>query len=89
MPKGKVEQDGLPKSPSMQSLRGRASFERFTAPFGSSTTDVPPVPHPQPGSLHPPPSTEPPRKKDELWGVFRNLDADYQKYVYVFEHIYV
>ncbi|KAK2767811.1 hypothetical protein FQN54_003970 [Arachnomyces sp. PD_36] len=77
--KGKPEPDNIPKSPSTHSLRGRASFERFTSAFGNSTSDVPPVPQPPVGTLQPP-STESSRKKDELWGVFRNLDADYQKF---------
>lgn len=86
--RGKAEPDNIPKSPSTHTLRGRASFERFTSPFVSSTTDAPPIPQPPAGSLHPP-STEPSRKKDELWGVFRNLDADYQKYVYSNQFGYV
>ena len=79
--RGRSEPESIPKSPSMHSLRGRPSFERFTSPFGGSNTDVPPVPQPPAGTLQIP-GIESSRKKDELWGVFRNLDADYQKYVH-------
>lgn len=72
----------LSRSPSLQSLRRRASSDRMTASVGSSEKDVPPVPQApkNPGRLSK--VAEVHRKKDELWTVFRGLDADYQKYAF-------
>ena len=85
VPKGKDgSSSSLSRSPSLQSLRRRASLDRLTASAGASDKDIPPVPQapktpPRLGKtvdLH--------RKKDELWSVFRGLDGDYQKYVLYF-----
>ena len=72
---------GISRKPSLKTLRRRPSMDRFTASVGLSTKGAPPVPKPpknQDLSLKP---TDIPRPKDELWSVFRGLDADYQKYV--------
>ncbi|EED19181.1 conserved hypothetical protein [Talaromyces stipitatus ATCC 10500] len=60
--------------PPSPSLRSRKSVDQLFAP----NLDLPPLPRPPvPSSI---PAIEPPRKKDELWTVFRNLEADLQKF---------
>ncbi|EEP82531.1 predicted protein [Uncinocarpus reesii 1704] len=67
------------RSPSIRSLRRKSSLERLAASVGLSRQDIPPIPQnspPEVTKLKP----EQPRKRDELWNVFRGLDADFQKY---------
>ncbi|CRG86067.1 UPF0592 membrane protein [Talaromyces islandicus] len=64
-------------TPPSPSLRGRKSLDQIT-PHHVSTTDLPPLPK---APVIPLPSTvDPPRKKDELWNVFRSLEADLHKF---------
>ena len=62
-------------------------------PKSFSTDKLPSLDHKSPALSHPPnlprsrsferfhsTGSETPRKKDELWGVFRNLDGEYQKF---------
>ncbi|KAK2738031.1 hypothetical protein FQN57_007297 [Myotisia sp. PD_48] len=78
-PKPVAETAGkIPRTPSLQSLRRRPSLERIAASVGLKK-DVPPLPQtkiPSSNLLKP----DGQKKKDELWHVFRGLDADYQKY---------
>ncbi|OJD21166.1 hypothetical protein ACJ73_07496 [Blastomyces percursus] len=67
------------KRPSFPSLRARASLDRLSASPSGSNDDIPPVTQKRSGQL-PQLRVDPPRKKDELWSVFRGLDADYQKF---------
>lgn len=73
---------GSPSSPS-SSLRHRTSFEKFTASLSVSTPVLPPMPKGAAATAAAFQNTTPEntRKKDELWGVFRGLEADFQKYV--------
>ncbi|EEQ27896.1 hypothetical protein McanMca71_005230 [Microsporum canis] len=78
--KNQMESKGNRDS-SQHSLRRRASWDRLVASvsLSSSKQDVPPVPQvpvSQPTRAKP----ESPKKKDELWHVFRALDVDYQKF---------
>ncbi|KAJ5674144.1 hypothetical protein N7462_009583 [Penicillium macrosclerotiorum] len=68
------------------SLRHRSSFEKFTASLSVSTPVLPPMPK---GAAATAASfsqnahsanDHSPRKKDELWGIFRGLEADFQKF---------
>lgn len=70
-----------PSSPSGGSLRHRSSFEKFTASLSVSTPVLPPMPKGAAANVaafasH---TADHSRKKDELWGIFRGLEADYQK----------
>lgn len=60
--------------PPSPSLRSRKSVDQLV----SRGPDLPPLPNPPiPSSI---PALEPGRKKDELWNVFRGLEADLQKF---------
>ena len=82
LPKVAVVTDGgdnqtTPTSPAA-SLRSKRSFTKLTSSASVSTPVLPPMPKSSPsivGSDGP----EIPRMKDELWGVFRNLDVEYQR----------
>ncbi|PGH27468.1 hypothetical protein AJ80_00948 [Polytolypa hystricis UAMH7299] len=78
--KSKNESPGpVPRRPSLPSLRARVSLERLAASVGVSSSEPPPMPQGLTNRLAY--SREPlSRKKDELWAVFRGLDADYQKF---------
>ncbi|KAJ5093035.1 hypothetical protein N7456_008896 [Penicillium angulare] len=80
--KGNEESPDSPNSPSGNSLRHRSSFEKFTASLSVSTPVLPPMPKGAAATAasyhHSAPEHS--RKKDELWGVFRGLEADYQKF---------
>ncbi|PGH35151.1 hypothetical protein GX50_01963 [[Emmonsia] crescens] len=67
------------KRPSFPSLRAKVSLDRLSSSPSGSNEDIPPVPQLRTGQL-PQLKVDPPRKKDELWSVFRGLDADYQKF---------
>ncbi|KAI1933627.1 hypothetical protein LOZ65_000263 [Ophidiomyces ophidiicola] len=67
------------KASSIRSLRRKTSLEKLAASVGLSKKDAPPLPQPPPTNIKKQKS-EQPRKRDELWNVFRSLDADYQKY---------
>ncbi|EGD94979.1 hypothetical protein TESG_02474 [Trichophyton tonsurans CBS 112818] len=66
---------------SQHSLRRRSSWDRLVASVGlsGSKQDVPPVPQ-VPVSQTSRAKPESPKKRDELWHVFRGLDVDYQKF---------
>ncbi|CAL5872541.1 uncharacterized protein PFLUO_LOCUS6805 [Penicillium psychrofluorescens] len=74
---------GAPNSPTDRSLRQHSSLEKFTSSLSVSTPVLPPMPKgaaataaaalSHSGGDHS-------RRKDELWGVFRGLEADYQKF---------
>ncbi|KAL1968364.1 hypothetical protein VTN77DRAFT_1893 [Rasamsonia byssochlamydoides] len=64
-------------SPPSDSLRSKTSFEKLKS-LHVSTPVLPPLPRSTASSLSS--SVELPRKKDELWSVFRGLEADYQKF---------
>ncbi|KAJ5155593.1 hypothetical protein N7492_008396 [Penicillium capsulatum] len=80
--KGHEDSPGSPSSPSGNSLRHRSSFEKFTASLTVSTPVLPPMPKgaAETAAAYANNTTEPARKKDELWGIFRGLEADYQKF---------
>ncbi|KAJ5887984.1 hypothetical protein N7495_008025 [Penicillium taxi] len=74
-----------PESPSSPSgkLRNRASLERFSASLSVTTPVLPPMPKgaaATAASFQHTVNETSSRKKDELWGVFRGLEADYQKF---------
>lgn len=61
-------------------LRPKNSLDKFTASLNISTPVLPP--NSKPATASPvafSSSVDPPRKKDDLWGVFRGLEADNQK----------
>ena len=84
LPKLAVVADGgvspvTPTSPA-RSLRSKRSFSKLSSAPNVSTPVLPPASNGTPtssigGSDRP----EVPRMKDKLWGVFRNLDVEYQK----------
>ena len=77
------ENNSTPNSPSSNPLRHRSSFEKFTASLSVSTPVLPPMPKgaAETAAAYANGSPEIPRKKDELWGIFRGLEADFQKSV--------
>lgn len=79
--KGHEDGPGSPSSPSGNSLRHRSSFEKFTASLSVSTPVLPPMPKgaAETAAAYYNNPAEPARRKDELWGIFRGLEADYQK----------
>ncbi|KAJ6011332.1 hypothetical protein N7451_002744 [Penicillium sp. IBT 35674x] len=85
--KGHEDSPGSPSSPSSNSpgstlLRHRTSFEKFTASLSVSTPVLPPMPKGAAATAASFQNTAPEqsRKKDELWGIFRGLEADFQKF---------
>ncbi|KAJ5398988.1 hypothetical protein N7465_009477 [Penicillium sp. CMV-2018d] len=80
--KGPEDNPGSPNSPSGNSLRHRSSFEKFTASLSVSTPVLPPMPKgaAETAAAYATPGTDHTRKKDELWGIFRGLEADFQKF---------
>ncbi|CAG8032989.1 unnamed protein product [Penicillium olsonii] len=74
------ENNSTPNSPSSNPLRHRSSFEKFTASLSVSTPVLPPMPKgaAETAAAYANGSPEIPRKKDELWGIFRGLEADFQ-----------
>jgi hypothetical protein len=81
--KGPEDSPSSPSSPSGNSLRHKSSFEKFTASLSVSTPVLPPMPKgaAETAAAYANSGGDHSRKKDELWGVFRGLEADYQKYV--------
>lgn len=81
---GSEDTPGSPSSPSGQSLRHRSSFEKFTASLSVSTPVLPPMPKgaAATAAAYANIGGDCSRKKDELWGIFRGLEADYQKFVH-------
>ncbi|PWY92486.1 DUF1765-domain-containing protein [Aspergillus heteromorphus CBS 117.55] len=71
--------DSPSSNSSPQSLVAKNSLEKLAASLNVSTPVLPPVPKP-PTPANIPGSMDVPRKKDELWGVFRGLEADFQKF---------
>lgn len=84
LPKLAVVADGgdgpvTPTSPA-SSLRPKRSFSKIPSAPNVSTPVLPPMPKSTPtSSIVSSDSPEVPRMKDELWGVFRNLDVEYQR----------
>ncbi|KAJ5760926.1 hypothetical protein N7520_008082 [Penicillium odoratum] len=81
--KGPQDSPGSPSSPSGNSLlRHQTSFEKFTASLSVSTPVLPPMPKGAAATAASFQNSAPEqsRKKDELWGIFRGLEADYQKF---------
>ncbi|KAJ5748423.1 uncharacterized protein N7511_010119 [Penicillium nucicola] len=80
--KGPEDGTDSPNSPSGNSLRHRTSFEKFTASLSVSTPVLPPMPKgaAETAASYAIPGGDSSRKKDELWGIFRGLEADYQKF---------
>lgn len=77
---GNDDSSGSPCSPSENSLRPKNSFERFFSSPNVSTPVLPPMPKAAAATAAAfSSSTDSSRKKDELWGVFRGLEADFQK----------
>ncbi|CAG7924658.1 unnamed protein product [Penicillium olsonii] len=74
------ENNSTPNSPSSNPLRHRSSFEKFTASLSVSTPVLPPMPKgaAETAAAYANGGPEIPRKKDELWGIFRGLEADFQ-----------
>ncbi|KAJ5944177.1 hypothetical protein N7516_004345 [Penicillium verrucosum] len=80
--KGPEDNPDSPNSPSGNSLRHRSSFEKFTASLSVSTPVLPPMPKgaAETAAAYANSSPDHTRKKDELWGIFRGLEADFQKF---------
>ncbi|KAJ5773922.1 hypothetical protein N7457_008818 [Penicillium paradoxum] len=78
--KGPEDSPISPSSPSGYSLRHRTSFEKFTASLSVSTPILPPMPKgaAETAASYANTGVDPSRKKDELWGIFRGLEADFQ-----------
>lgn len=74
----RADSPSTPSSSSPQSLVAKNSLEKLTATLNVSTPVLPPVPK-APVTTNPAGTVDVPRKKDELWGVFRGLEADFQK----------
>ncbi|KAE8150123.1 hypothetical protein BDV25DRAFT_154931 [Aspergillus avenaceus] len=63
-------------TPSPFTLTAKNSLEKLTASFNVTTPVLPPMPKTAIATA----GMDYPRKKDELWGVFRGLEADFQKF---------
>ncbi|KKK19585.1 hypothetical protein P175DRAFT_0508630 [Aspergillus ochraceoroseus IBT 24754] len=74
------ESPSTPSSPSPQSLITKNSLDRLASSMNISTPVLPPMPKITATSGNVSGNPDPPRKKDELWGVFRGLEADFQKF---------
>jgi hypothetical protein len=79
--KGLEDSPSSPSSPTANSLRHRTSFEKFTASLSVSTPVLPPMPKGavETAAAYASSGVDHARQKDELWGIFRGLEADYQK----------
>ncbi|KAJ5436419.1 hypothetical protein N7445_007304 [Penicillium cf. griseofulvum] len=80
--KGPEDSPSSPSSPSGNSLRHRPSFEKFTASLSVTTPVLPPMPKgaAETAAAYANSGIDHTRKKDELWGIFRGLEADFQKF---------
>lgn len=67
---------GLSKKPSLQSLRRRKSSDKLSSP---PLIKVPPIPSSLSSDRLSSVSVDSNKRKDPLWGVFRTLEADFQK----------
>ncbi|KAI9367425.1 hypothetical protein BJX61DRAFT_305524 [Aspergillus egyptiacus] len=67
-------------SPSPKSLLTKGSLEGLTTALNVSTPVLPPVPKTTASVGNDTGIMDPPRKKDELWHIFRGLEADFQKF---------
>ncbi|KAG2412280.1 hypothetical protein HFD88_009837 [Aspergillus terreus] len=76
----RAESPSSPSSSSPQSLGGKGSLEKLSSSLNVSTPVLPPMPKGAGSTGSYSASIDLPRKKDELWGVFRNLEADFQKF---------
>ncbi|KAF9889951.1 hypothetical protein FE257_006825 [Aspergillus nanangensis] len=77
----RADSPSSPSSSSPQSLGNKSSLEKLTSSLNVSTPVLPPMPKGSGGTGSYSASLDIPRKKDEFWGVFRGLEADFQKYV--------
>lgn len=68
------------KSPSLRSLRSMASQDKLTPP-SIPVVSVPPIPPEMLSDKSSKPSIESNKRKDPLWGAFRSLEGDYQKFL--------
>ncbi|KAI2840569.1 hypothetical protein CBS11852_6100 [Aspergillus niger] len=75
----RADSPSTPSSSSPQSLVAKNSLEKLTATLNVTTPVLPPVPK-APATTNPAGTVDMPRKKDDLWGVFRGLEADFQKF---------
>lgn len=76
----RADSPSTPNSPSPHPLSTKTSLERLTASLNVSTPVLPPMPKvPSSAANTHPGVVDVPRKKDELWAVFRGLEADFQK----------
>ncbi|KAL2868269.1 DUF1765 domain-containing protein [Aspergillus lucknowensis] len=76
----RAESPSTPSSPSPRSLLAKGSLERLTSSFNVSTPVLPPMPKATANSSNIARGMDSPRKRDELWNVFRGLEADFQKF---------
>ncbi|THC95736.1 hypothetical protein EYZ11_004775 [Aspergillus tanneri] len=76
----RADSPSTPNSPSPLPLGTKGSLERLTTSLNVSTPVLPPIhkTHGAAGNTHS--NMDIPRKKDELWAVFRGLEADFQKF---------
>ena len=76
----------LPEVPSVPSIPKSYSTDRLPLSSAPSTSSKPAVPKSWSSERLQNLGAETPRRKDELWGVFRTLDGEYQKLVYKETH---
>ncbi|KAL5338727.1 hypothetical protein BJX70DRAFT_388446 [Aspergillus crustosus] len=76
----RAESPSSQSSPSPRSLLAKGSLERLTSSYNVSTPVLPPMPKTSAFTGNVSGGIEPPRDKDELWNVFRGLEADFQKF---------
>ncbi|KAL4979251.1 hypothetical protein BDW66DRAFT_168948 [Aspergillus desertorum] len=76
----RAESPSTPSSPSPGSLLAKGSLERLTSSFNVSTPVLPPAAKTTAFSGDISGSLDPLGKKDELWNVFRGLEADFQRF---------
>ncbi|KAL4810482.1 hypothetical protein BDV18DRAFT_150655 [Aspergillus unguis] len=75
----RADSPSSPSSPSPRSILAKGSLERLTSSLNVSTPVLPPTTKSSvaPGNDSVPDSS---KRKDELWNVFRGLEADFQKF---------
>ncbi|KAJ5582469.1 hypothetical protein N7535_001089 [Penicillium sp. DV-2018c] len=80
--KGPEDSPSSPRSPANNSLRHQTSFEKFTASLSVSTPVLPPMPKGavETAAAYANSGVDHARQKDELWSIFRGLEADFQKF---------
>ncbi|KAJ5130430.1 uncharacterized protein N7515_006469 [Penicillium bovifimosum] len=80
--KGPEDSPSSPSSPTTNPLRHRTSFEKFTASLSVTTPVLPPMPRGavETAAAYANSGVDRARQKDELWSIFRGLEADFQKF---------